>query len=116
KLQAHPLATTSLDAEYQRQRTLMEDVLSEITIVRQEIRTYEASSELVQKEMARTASTDRFIGGLQQLLRQYDEADKSPEIEAEVEELRTRLEELQAQIKESNIQRRLDSTLDEIQQ
>ncbi|MFD1298535.1 DUF3732 domain-containing protein [Lysobacter gummosus] len=116
KLQAHPLATTSLDAEYQRQRTLAENVLSEITIVRQEIRTYEASSELVQKEMARTASADRFIGGLQQLLRQYDEADKSPEIEAEVEELRKRHEELQAQIKESNIQRRLDSTLDEIQQ
>jgi hypothetical protein len=116
KLQAHPLATTSLDAEYQRQRTLMENVLSEITIVRQEIRTYEASSELVQKEMARTASADRFIGGLQQLLRQYDEADKSPEIEAEAEELRKRIEELQAQIKESNIQRRLDSTLDEIQQ
>jgi hypothetical protein len=116
KLQAHPLATTSLDAEYQRQRTLMEDVLSEITIVRQEIRTYEASSEIVQKEMARTASADRFIGGLQQLLRQYDEADRSPEIEAEVEELRKRLEDLQAQIKESNIQRRLDSTLDEIQQ
>ncbi len=116
KLQAHPLATTSLDAEYQRQRTLMDDVLSEITIVRQEIRTYEASSELVQKEMARTASADRFIGGLQQLLRQYDEADKSPEIESEVEDLRRRLEDLQAQIKESNIQRRLDSTLDEIQQ
>lgn len=116
KLQAHPLATTSLDAEYQRQRTLMENVLSEITIVRQEIRTYEAGSELVQKEMARTASADRFIGGLQQLLRQYDEADKSPEIETEVEELRKRIEELQAQIKESNIQRRLDSTLDEIQQ
>ncbi|UNK57467.1 DUF3732 domain-containing protein [Pseudoxanthomonas daejeonensis] len=116
KLQAHPLATTSLDAEYQRQRTLMENVLSEITVVRQEIRTYEASSDLVQKEMARTASADRFIGGLQQLLRQYDEADKSPEIEIEVEELRKRLEELQTQIKESNIQRRLDSTLDEIQQ
>lgn len=116
KLQAHPLATTSLDAEYQRQRTLMEDVLSEITIVRQEIRTYEASSELVQKEMARTASADRFIGGLQQLLRQYDEADRSPEIEAEVDELRKRLEELHAVIKDSNIQRRLDSTLDEIQQ
>lgn len=116
KLQAHPLATTSLDAEYQRQRTLMEDVLSEITIVRQEIRTYEASSEIVQKEMARTVSADRFIGGLQQLLRQYDEADRSPEIESEAEELRKRLEDLQAQIKESNIQRRLDSTLDEIQQ
>lgn len=115
KLQAHPLATTSLDAEYQRQRTLMEDVLSEITTVRQEIRAYEANSELAQKEMARMASADRFIGGLQQLLRQYEEADKSPEIEAEVNELRKRLEDLQAQIKESNIQRRLDSTLDEIQ-
>jgi Protein of unknown function (DUF3732) len=116
KLQAHPLATTSLDAEYQRQRTLMENVLSEITIVRQEIRTYEASSELVEKEMARTASADRFLGGLQQLLTQYDEADKSPEIETEVEKLRKRLEELQSEIKESNIQRRLESTLDEIQQ
>lgn len=116
KLLAHPLATTSLDAEYQRQRTLMEDVLSEITIVRQEIRAYEASSEVVQKEMSRTASADRFTGGLQQLLRQYDEADKSPEIEAEVEGLRKRLGELQAQIKESNIQLRLDSILDEIQQ
>lgn len=116
KLQAHPLATTSLDAEYQRRRTLMEDVLSEITIVKQEIRTYEASSELVEKEMARTASTERFIGGLQQLLKQYGEADKSPEIEAEAEDLRCRIEELQTQIKESNIQRRLDSTLDELQQ
>jgi len=116
KLQAHPLATTSLDAEYQRQRTLMEDVLSEITIVRQEIRTYEASSEIVHKEIARTASADRFIGGLQQLLRQYDEADRSTEVESEAEELRKRLEDLQAQIKESNIQRRLDSILDEIQQ
>lgn len=116
KLQAYPLATTSLDAEYHRQRTLMENVLSEITILRQEIRTYEASSDLVEKEMARTASVDRFIGGLQQLLRQYDEADESPEIEAEVEKLRKRLEDLQGQIKESNIQRRLDSILDEIQQ
>ncbi len=116
KLQAHPLATTSLDAEYQRQRVLMENVLSEITIVRQEIRTYEANSELVQKEMARTASADRFIGGLQQLLRQYEDADKSPEIETEVEELRQRLEDLQSQIKESKIQDRLDSILDEIQQ
>lgn len=116
KLRAHPLATTSLDAEYLRQRTLMEDVISEIAIVRQEIRTYEASSEFVQKEVARTASADRFIGGLQQLLRQYDEADMSPDIEAEVEEIRIRIEYLNAQIKESNIQRRLDSALNEIQQ
>lgn len=116
KLQAHPLATTSLDAEYQRQRTLMENVLSEITTVRQEIRTYEASSEPVQKEIARTASAERFIGGLQQLLRQYEEADRSPEIEAEANALHEMLEHLQAQIRESNIQRRLDSTLDEIQQ
>lgn len=116
KLQAHPLATTSLDAEYQRQRTLMENVLSDISIVKHEIRTYEASSDLVQKEIARTASADRFLGGLQQLLRQYDEADKSPDIEADAEGLRKRIEELHAQIKESNIQRRLDSILDEIQQ
>lgn len=116
KLQAHPLATTSLDAEYQRQRTLIENVLSEITIVRKEIRTYEASSELVEKEVARTTSADRFLGGLDQLLRQYDEADGSPEIEAEAEALQKKLDELQAQIRESNIQRRLDSILDEIQQ
>lgn len=116
KLQAHPLATTSLDAEYQRQRTLMENVLSEITILRQEIRTYEANSDLVHEEVARTASADRFLGGLQQLLRQYDDADRSPEIEKEIAGLRTKLAELEAQIRESNIQRRLDSALDEIQQ
>lgn len=116
KLQAHPFATTSLDAEYQRQRTRMESVMADITLVRQEIRAYEADSDVAQHELARTASAERFLGGLQQLLRQYEDADRSPEIEREADELRSRLAALQTEIEEFNIQRRLDSALNQIQQ
>ena len=116
KLQAHPLATTTLDAEYQRQRTLMEGVLAEITTVRQEIRTYEATSEAAHQEVSRTASVERFLGGLAQLLRQYDDADATSELEDEAAQLRDTLAALNTQIRETSIQQRLDSILDEIQQ
>lgn len=116
KLQAHPLATTSLDAEYQRQRVLTENVLSEIAIVRQEIRAYEASSEAARQEITLTSTIDRFLGGLQQLLSQYEASDSSPELEGEISDLRKRLSEINGNINGAALQRRLDSILDEIQQ
>lgn len=116
KLQAHPLATTSLDAEYLRQRIAVEGVLSELAAIRQEIRAYEANSDAAHEEINRTASAERFLGGLQQLLRQFAEADGSSDLEAKVAELQQQLAKIQAEIQELSIQRRLDSILNEIQQ
>lgn len=115
KLYAHPFATSALDAEYQRQRVQMEEVLAQINLVRHEIRVYEASSELVHAEVARAASAERFVGGLQQMLRQHEEANRAPEIESEIELLRARLDLLNVAIHESGIERRLNSALDAIE-
>lgn len=116
KLQAYPLATTSLDAEYHRQRVRTEEVLAEISIVRQEIRYHEAHSEAARQEISYTSAIDRFLGGLQQLLDQYELSDASSEHEMELSELRDKLSTIDRRINEAAIQRRLDSTLDEIQQ
>lgn len=116
KLQAHPLATTTLDAELQRQRLQTEEVLSALVSIRQEIRAYEATSELAQQEIRRTASIDRFLGGLQQILIQYEKSDESGELSAQIDELQKRINRIQAEIQETSIQKRLNSILDEIQQ
>lgn len=115
KLHAHPLASTSLDAEFERQRATVEDVLERIGAVRSEIRAYEASSTQAQRHVQRTASIERFLGGLQQLLVQYEEADGAGEIENNLDGLRAELAKVQSEIEEANIQKRLDSILNEIQ-
>lgn len=116
KLHAHPLATTTLDAELLRQRTQTEEVLSALGSIRQEIRAYEATSELAQQETRRTASIERFMGGLQQILIQYEKSDKTSDLSDQMNALQMRITAIHMQIQESSIQKRLDSILDEIQQ
>lgn len=116
RLRAHPLATSALDAEYQRQRIQTEDVLSRLSALRQEIRAYEASSELAEQEVRRATSADRFLGGLQQLLVSYSESDSTGDLTAEISGLHSRIELIQAEIQENGIHRRLESILNEIQQ
>jgi len=116
KLQAHPLATTTLDAELQRQRLQTEQALSALSSIRQEIRAYEATSELAQQEIRRTASIERFLGGLQQILLQYEKSDETGELTSEIADLQAQIDKIQAQIQETSIQKRLDSILNEIQQ
>lgn len=116
KLQAHPLATTSLDAEFHRQRVQTESILADLQVLRQEIRAYEATSDLAQQEINRTASVERFLGGLQQILLQFQKSEDTDEITEEINTLEARLDEIQSEINESNLQKRLDSILNEIQQ
>lgn len=116
QLRSFPLATTTLDAEYLRQRTQTEDVLGNLASLRQEIRAYEATSKLAEQEIRRTASVDRFLGGLQQVLVQYAQADSSSTLSDQIDELKGRIDKIQAEIQEGHIQRRLDSILNEIQQ
>jgi hypothetical protein len=116
QLRAYPLATTTLDAEYHRQRTLTEEVLARLASIRQEIRVYEATSEQVHEEVRRTASNERFLGGLQQLLLIYAQADDPSEITDPIATLRARLAEIQKEFSESNIGQRMDSILNEVQQ
>lgn len=116
QLRTHPLATSTLDAEYQRQRSVTESVLSDLAGVRQEIKIYEATSELAESEIRRTASVDRFLGGLQEALVHYVESDESQRLAAALEEIRSKLASIQDEIHETRIQARLHSALNEIQQ
>lgn len=116
KLQTHPLATTTLDAEFQRQRAQTETVLAELQALRQEIRAYEATSELAQQEINRTSSVERFLGGLQQVLLQFQRSEDTDDLSEEISSLEARLDAIQSEINESSVQRRLESILNEIQQ
>jgi len=116
KLQAHPLATTSLDAEFHRQRVQTEAVLADIQALRQEIRAYEATSDLAQHEINRTASAERFLGGLHQILLQFQRSEDTDGLSEGIKELEAKLDAIQAEINESSVQKRLDSILNEIQQ
>lgn len=115
QLRAYPLAISTLDAEYQRQRTATEAVLADLSAVRQEIKVYEATSELAETEIRRTASIERFLGALQQALIQYAEVDKSHELAEKIRHLRDAIDYIQEEIQESKIQGRMYSALNEIQ-
>lgn len=116
KLHAHPLATTSLDAEFHRQRVQTEAVLANLQALRQEIRAYEATSDLAQQEINRTSSVERFLGGLQQILLQFQRSEDTDGLTEEIKELEAKLDTIQLEINESSIQKRLESILNEIQQ
>lgn len=113
--QAHPLATTTLDAEMLRQRTQTEEALEQLAAVRQEIRAYEAESSKAAEESRRMASADRFLGGLQQLLSQIKQSEDADVLTGEIDDLTQKIEGLQAQIQEGSVQKRLESTLNEVQ-
>ena len=115
RLRAHPVATTVLDAEYQRQRERAEEVLAQLAAIRHEIRTYEATSELAESEIRRTASVERFLGGLEQLLVSYHLSDGSGELEEKMSALKLKAESIQSQVNAAEYARRMESTLRELQ-
>ncbi|RDZ25986.1 DUF3732 domain-containing protein [Lysobacter silvisoli] len=116
QLTAHPTVSNTLDAEYHRQRELSESALARINAVRHEIRAYEATSDRAREEISRTASAERFLGGLQQALLSFDRADASIEISDEISQLKNKLREINFEIHESGISKRMESILSEIQQ
>ncbi|PJL67470.1 hypothetical protein B9Y75_20335 [Stenotrophomonas maltophilia] len=116
RLNSYPEITESLGRETQRQRDSVEVSLSELAAVRAEIRALEGKSEEAHKATTRGEEISRFIGRLEEALRLYDAADTSSELNQEISTLRMQVDKMSSKISEHEIGRKLENSLNTIQE
>lgn len=115
RLRSHPSFSDTLDKEVLRQRAATESVLERLNSVRQEASTLERNSQEAQETKNRFDQTERFVGRLDQALRLYDKADQSSGLREEIVALRAQIAELQALVSDSEIRRKTENALNQIE-
>lgn len=115
RLRSYPGVAESLGKETLRQREAVDTVLSDLAAVRAEIRSLEGQSDEARKVTTRGEEISRFLGRLQEALRLYDTADTSSELNQEISTLRAEVERLAKLVSEHEIGRKLENSLNTIQ-
>lgn len=116
RLRSHPGVAESLGRKTLRQRETVDGVLTELAVLRQEIRTLEANSEQARKVTTRDEEISRFLGRLQEALRLYEAADTSSALGEEIAALKEQVETLAKFFSEHEIGRKLENALNTIQE
>jgi len=115
RLRSYPEVTESLGKEILRQRELVGNLLSDLAAVRAEIRALEGESDEARRITTRGEDVSRFLGRLQEALRLYEAADTSSELSQEISALRAEVQNLAEQVSEHEIGRKLENSLNTIQ-
>lgn len=115
QLRTYPFMAESLEKEELKRRELADEAVARLGEVRKEIAILEAESEEGQQLIAHGFAVERFLGGLEQSLAFYQEADPSSSLQAEVDQLQSRISDLSSEIEESKIFVRQRSALNELQ-
>lgn len=115
RLRSHPGVAESLGRETLRQRETIDGVLGELAAVRREIRDLEGKSEEARKVNTRGEEISRFLGRLQEALRLYEAADTSSALSEEIAALKAQVASLARFVSEHEIGRKLENSLNSIQ-
>jgi hypothetical protein len=115
KLKAQPTLASALDKETFRLRSATEEILMALNETRAEIVNLERRSEAAQAAADHFDRTERFLGRMEQAITLYDRADQSSLLRDELAAIRARIEELQRQISEAGVQRKLRNALTQVE-
>lgn len=109
-----PLFSESIQAEIVDQRAGLEEATRKQQSVRAQLAEFERLSQEAANEAATLRATDRFVGRLELAMRILGRIDGGP-LAVEVEDLRTRTQELRRALNEHAIDKRMAAALNRIQ-
>ncbi|HEY4146597.1 DUF3732 domain-containing protein, partial [Pinirhizobacter sp.] len=115
QVRTQPVVRGSLDKEESERREALGSVLDALTSARKELAVYERSSTDTKALGDRHAFAERFLGRLEQALSQYDDADHTGPLRAEIEALSVREVALRNEIDDGATKRKLDAALGDIE-
>ncbi len=114
QLSSQPALSENLDRELLDVKIKTENVIEELTNIRQELALLEKSSDEVQNLNDQYEQASRFIGRLEQALQLYHRSESDSELTQKVSDLEQQINNLRSKIDESQIQKRLDEALDKV--
>lgn len=106
----------SFDREFERVRAEISERSERLRGVRIRIRDLERRSEEARQRQYSLLMASRFLGRLESDLGMLESVGQDSELQGEVDELRERVQALEAQISEAQIRRRVDRALDVVNQ
>ncbi|TPK97637.1 MULTISPECIES: DUF3732 domain-containing protein [unclassified Mesorhizobium] len=115
QLRTQPTMSDTFDKERLRLREEVESATANLIAVRQEIALLEQQSEQVRALTYRQDRIERFIGRLEQALVSFDRSEEGSLFADEVSLLRTRIEELRGIYSETQVQRKTQNALRQIE-
>ncbi len=101
----------AFDRELQRVREELRIATEQLDGVRHRIHALTRASQAAKARQDSTLQASRFIGRLEQALEHYERLGSDDGIAAEAESLRDRVQALEAEVRESDVQRRTDLAL-----
>jgi len=110
-----PVVRSSLDKEDIERKATLGAVLEKLADAKKELTVYERSSEEARAAGDRHAFAERFVGRLEQALSQYDDADHTQPLRDEIDSLSAREISLRHEIDEQSIRRKVEYSLNEIE-
>lgn len=110
-----PMFSEAVQAEILEQRAGLEAALARQRAIRVQLAELESTSQEAANKAASLRETERFVGRLEQALQFYDRVGEGASLGAEVDELRDRVHTLRAIVREHDIARRMQSSLNRIQ-
>lgn len=115
QLRTQPTMSDTFDKERLRLREEVESATANLAAVRQEIALLEQQSEQVRALTYRQDRIERFIGRLEQALVSFDRSEEGSSFADEVSLLKTRIEELRAIYSETQVQRKTQNALRQVE-
>src|SRR3546814_11779314 len=104
-----------LEKETLRQRSLAEEVIAHLVLIRKQIAALEQTSKEAAAATERFESVERFVGRLEQALATLDRVGDSSGLGQETNALKEQVRALQAKVSESEIRRKVGLALARIQ-
>lgn len=115
QMNSHPMMSGNLDAELLRQLSVTEESLSQLTLVRREIASYEAANEERKKAADRFRSAERFLGSLDQMLLFYDQSDSTSPLKSEIADLNRQISDLREEVSERHVSEKIERAINTLQ-
>ncbi|MCX7069592.1 MAG: DUF3732 domain-containing protein [Gammaproteobacteria bacterium] len=115
QLRTQPGLSETLEKETLRQRSLAEEVIANLVLIRKQIAALEQTSKEVAAATERFERVERFVGRLEQALATLDRVGDSSDLGQEINALKEQVRALQAKVSESEIRRKVGLALARIQ-
>lgn len=116
QLRSQPSLSDAFDKERLRLRNEVDNATKALAAIRQEIVLLEQRSEQVRHATYRQDRIERFLGRLEQALLSFDQSDDGADQAAENQRLKDLIEEQRRIFSESQVKRRTDNALGQIEQ
>ena len=115
QLRSQPSLSETLEKETLRQRSLAEEVIAQLILIRKQISELEQTSNEAAAAIARFDRNERFVGRLQQALATLDRVGDSSELGQDISALLEQVRGLQAKVSDADIRRKVQLALARIQ-